>query len=178
MAQAVSEASVPRWRPRRRAWAMLGVGLLGWAACGAICDWRDRHAFLVNLTGSLPNWAFLIHRTHAPACGDYVFFNAPRNALVTRHFGAAPPMFGKRVYGMPGDTVTHDGPLVRVNGLPVARMKPRTRWGEMLTPGPTGVIPRGCYYVGTPHKDGFDSRYAEIGLVCARQIIGTGEPVL
>ncbi|WP_176599145.1 S26 family signal peptidase [Sphingobium sp. 15-1] len=178
MAQVVSEAPALRRRPHKRLWVMLGVGLLGWAAYGAIRDWRDRHAFLINRTDSLPNWAFLIHRSQLPARGDYVFFNAPANALVKRHFGAAPPMFGKQVYGMPGDVVAHEGALVHVNGRLVARMKVRTRRGEKLTPGPTGVIPRGCYYVGTPHKDGFDSRYAEIGLICTRQIIGTGEPVL
>ncbi|WP_150294383.1 S26 family signal peptidase [Sphingobium estronivorans] len=178
MAQAVGNALAPRWRPRKRLWLLLGMGLAGWAVYGALREWRNAHAFLINRTDSLPNWAFLIHRTKKPARGDYIFFTAPTNALVTRHFGASPPMFGKLVYGMPGDVVSHQGAVVRVNGRPVARMKARTRWGEVLTPGPTGVIPQDCYYVGTPHKDGFDSRYAEIGLVCVRQIIGTGEPVL
>jgi type IV secretory pathway protease TraF len=38
--------------------------------------------------------------------------------------------------------------------------------------------PGGLLFCRTPHKDGFDSRYADIGFVCARQIIGTGEPLL
>jgi len=67
---------------------------------------------------------------------------------------------------------------VKVNGREVARMKAVTKLGEALTPGVTGAIPAGCYYAGTPHRDGFDSRYAEIGLVCRRQIIGVGTPVL
>ena len=87
-------------------------------------------------------------------------------------------MFGKIVYGMPGDTISHAGSEVAVNGRTVARMKPLTRFGEPLTPGATGVVPPGCYFAATPHKDGFDSRYAEIGFVCARQVIGTGEPIL
>lgn len=178
MAQAVSKGLIVRWRPRRHLWMLLGIGWLAWAGHGALGDWRDSHAFLINQTDSLPNWAFFIHRKKLPARGDYVFFSAPANALVKRHFGAVPPMFAKRAYGMPGDVVVHEGALVRVNGRPVARMKRHTRRGETLTPGPTGVIPRGCYYVGTPHRDGFDSRYAEIGFICAPQIIGTGEPVL
>ena len=87
-------------------------------------------------------------------------------------------MFGKRVYGMPGDVVTHMGSVVAINGKPVAHMKPLSRSGERLTPGTTGRVPQGCYFVGTPHPDGFDSRYAEIGFVCGKQIIGTGEPIL
>ena len=87
-------------------------------------------------------------------------------------------MFGKIVYGMPGDTISHVGRQVAVNGHLVAQMKPLTRFGERLTPGATGPVPKGCYFEATPHKDGFDSRYAEIGFVCARQVIGTGEPIL
>ena len=35
-----------------------------------------------------------------------------------------------------------------------------------------------AYYLGTAHKDGFDSRYADIGFVCAGRIIGTGDSLL
>ncbi|WP_313808098.1 S26 family signal peptidase [Sphingobium sp.] len=179
MALAVSESPrAPGWRPRKRLWALLGVAVAGYGAWQVLHDWRERHAILINLTDSLPNWAFLIHRTKVPARGDYVFFDPPANALVKRHFGTPTPLFGKLVYGMPGDVIRDDGADVRINGRLVAHRKARTRLGERLTPGPTGVIPPSCYYVGTPHKDGFDSRYGEIGLVCARQIFGTGVPVL
>jgi len=57
-------------------------------------------------------------------------------------------------------------------------MKPFSKFGERLVPGPTGVIPRGCYFVGSPHKDGFDSRYAAIGFACANKIVGVGKPIL
>ena len=57
-------------------------------------------------------------------------------------------------------------------------MKPVTKSGETLVAGPTGVIPQGCYYVGSPHKDGFDSRYAAIGYACADKIVGVGQPIL
>ena len=40
------------------------------------------------------------------------------------------------------------------------------------------MIPRGCYFVGTPHKDGFDSRYAAIGWICMRRVFGTGTAIL
>jgi len=178
VATATSDPTTPRWRPRTRLWKMLGLAVLGTVAISSITDWRDAHGFLINTTDSLPNWAFVIERGRIPVRGDYVVFDPPRVPLVIRHFGPKPRMFGKIVYGVPGDVVTQTGPIVRINGRAVARMKPETRFGEPLTPGATGTIPLGCFFAGTPHEDGFDSRYAEIGFVCHRQIVGVGEAVL
>lgn len=178
MATAVNEAPTRPRRGRLHLWSLFGAFVATCVVLGAISDWRARHVFLINMTDSLPNWAFLIRRGALPARGDYVFFDPPASALLRRHFGTRPRMFGKIIYGMPGDVVAHQGSDVTVNGGLVARMKPRTRFGEPLTPGATGPVPQGCYFAGTPHKDGFDSRYREIGFVCARQIIGIGEPVL
>lgn len=178
MATLAPDCPATRWQPRRRLWGALAAFVTGSVVLSALASWRDDHALLINQTDSLPNWAFVIHRNAAPARGDYVFFSPPQGALVQRHFGSHPQMFGKIVYGMPGDLVAHAGRSVLINGRPVARMKPLTRFGEPLTPGATGTIPAGCYFAGTPHPDGFDSRYAEIGFVCARQLVGTGEAIL
>ena len=166
------------WRPRKRLWAALGLFIVGGGAYNAITDWRDTHGLLINASDSLPNWAFVIHKTATPKRGEYVFFVPPADPLVIRHFGAKKQMFGKLVYGMPGDTVVHRGRDVYVAGRLVAHTKPLTRFGEPLVAGPTGIIPAGCYYVGTPHKDGFDSRYAEIGYACTAKIVGVGRPIL
>lgn len=178
MATAASEDAIMRWQPRKRLWAFLGIALGATVLFGAISSWRDSHLLLINASDSLPNWAFLIRRHQLPGRGDYIFFDPPSSALLRRHFGAKPQMFGKIVYGMSGDMVAHRGRVVTINGTPVSVMKPLTRAGEPLTPGVVGQIPSGCYYAGSPHRDGFDSRYAEIGFVCGRQIIGVGEPVL
>ncbi|WP_031290923.1 S26 family signal peptidase [Sphingobium baderi] len=164
--------------PRGRRWLMLGSALLFCLGLKALHEWRASHVLLVNLTHSLPNWAFLLEEGRRPARGDYVFFMPPQNVLVRAHFGEEPRLFGKRVLGMPGDIVGHAGRVVTINGKPVATMKPRTRLGEPLTPGKTGPVPQGCYFAGSGHKDGFDSRYADIGFVCGRQVIGTGVPLL
>ena len=163
---------------RRRIYLTAFVGIVLFSLWSGLRVWSEEHGFLINTTDSLPNWAFVIHRNQLPGRGGYVFFDPPSNALVRRHFGAKPKMFGKIVYGMPGDVVGHVGSIVTINGKMVAQMKPLTRFGEPLTPGVVGEIPQGCYFAGTPHKDGFDSRYAEIGLVCRKQIVGTGEPIL
>ena len=53
-----------------------------------------------------------------------------------------------------------------------------TTRGDRLAAGPLGVVPEGCIFAGTPHKDGFDSRYAHIGFVCRDRLVGTGQPIL
>lgn len=177
--RAPEQASAPEpFRFRKRLWAILGIVGVATVAGQALTDWQEKHGFLINATDSLPNWAFVIHKTALPKRGEYVFFLPPANPLVIRHFGSKPQMFGKVVYGMPGDTVEHRGPWVVVAGRVVSHMKPLTKTGEVLHPGPTGRVPDGCYYVGTPHKDGFDSRYAEIGYACSRNIVGVGTSIL
>lgn len=165
-----------------RHWAIAGFALLGLLGWKALDDAVSQRLFLVNRSPSLPNWAFLVKRGELPIRGDTVFFAPPATPLVTRHFGVRPAPFGKIVYGIPGDVVEHEGADVFVraaNGQgarrKVATMKPRSRLGEVLEAGPVGTIPVGCYYVGSPHKDGFDSRYAAIGFICRSRIIGTAE---
>lgn len=163
------------WGTRLRYGAIgiaLGLGLQ------TLQSWHDRHAIFINASESLPNWALFVEAGKFPKRRDYVVFTPGRDPLVIKHFGAAPKPFAKIAYGVPGDVVSRDGARVLVNGHEVARLKPRTRQGEILVPGPTGVVPPGCIFAATPHKDGFDSRYAAIGFVCGHQLLGVGEPIL
>jgi len=143
-----------------------------------IAKFSDNHALLINASPSLPNWAFWLNKNFIPSRGTLIFFEPPRSKLLINHFGEKPQIFGKRILGMPGDQVRHDGKKVLINNTFVARTKPKTRKGAALTKGPEGIIPNGCYYVGTTHKHGFDSRYGEIGFICAPRIIGTGRAIL
>lgn len=171
-------AATDRPQPRAARWVFVAVLAGALLAHSALAKWRDGHGVVINTSDSLPHWAFFVSREPAPARGKIVLFAPPRHPLVLRHFGSRPPLFTKRVLGGPGDLVAHDGQLVRINGAVVGRLKRRTRQGEPLTPGRTGRIPSGCIYAGTSHPDGFDSRYAEIGFVCARQVFGVGEAIL
>ncbi len=159
-------------------WLVIGALAATLAASSSLASWRQSHALLINTTQSLPNWAFWIDKHRVPQRGDFVVFSAPQTPLITAHFGSSSPPFAKRVYGMPGDVVSRQGNVVRINGAEVARLKPASSRGEALKPGPTGRIPEHCYYLGTVHKDGLDSRYADIGFVCSGRIIGTGDSLL
>lgn len=161
--------------PRLALWAGLGTATL---ALGATTNFAQTHALMINASPSLPHWAIWLDRSAVPVRGDLILFDPPPSALLTRHFGAAPQPFGKQVMGVAGDLVTREGRTFFVNGKAVAIAKVVSRFGEPLALGPTGIIPKGCYFVATDHKDGFDSRYAAIGWICARSVLGVGRPVL
>lgn len=159
----------------------VGTVLLIVGAGGALAgfrDWHDHHVLMINASQSLPDWAFLVEVGRFPARGNYVVFAPGRALLVRRHFGERPAPFVKIAYGVPGDLVTRAEGVVSVNGKAIARLKPQTRQGEPLHAGPLGAVPAGCVFAGSPHKDGFDSRYAEIGFVCRDRLIGTAEAIL
>jgi conjugal transfer pilin signal peptidase TrbI len=156
---------------RRGIWMLNGLAAI--VLWFALDSYARSHLFLINRSPSLPNWAF----------------------IVEKHFGKVPSAFGKIVYGVPGDEIVHRGARVFVRFGPgddnrinprsaaggevqVAFIKPRSSVGEVLRPGPTGVIPNDCFYMGSRHRDGFDSRYADIGFVCKHQLVGVANKVI
>lgn len=181
----MTHADVPRHSPRTgrllsrvpRLTLLAGLGA-GALVLGATSQFAETHALMINASPSLPYWAIWLDRTGTPTRGDLIVFLPPLSNLVIRHFGAKPEPFGKRVLGVAGDQVTEQGRTFYVNGKPVALAKLTSRLGEPLALGPTGIIPKDCYFVGSEHKDGFDSRYAAIGWICKPQVIGVGRPIL
>ena len=130
--------------------------------------WFNAHyTFGLNVTGSLPDRLFLIHRGEPPARGDYVAFHWPGGGPYPS--GAT---FIKMIAGVPGDIVSRVDLDYFVNCYPVGRAKPTSRQGLPLEPGPTGTLPEGAYYVRAAHPDSLDSRYRLTGWVTQTQIIG------
>lgn len=167
--------------PARPHWRRLALaGGLAVAACvlSGIAQFGETHALMINASPSLPYWAIWLDRSATPGRGDIILFDPPTSPLVTAHFGKTPKPFGKRVAGIAGDVVTIQRRDFYVNGRFVAHAKPKSRRGEPLALGPSGLVPAGCYFATTGHKDGFDSRYAAIGWVCPPQILGVGRPIL
>ena len=172
--RAADRPGSPAW-PRLALWGGLGGIAL---ALSTLSAFSRTHALMINASPSLPYWAVWMTRGAAPQRGDIILFDPPASPLLVRHFGTEPKPFGKRVSGVPGDLVTEKDRAFFVNGRLVARAKATSRLGEPLALGPTGRVPRGCYFVTTEHKDGFDSRYAAIGWICAPRIHGVGRPIL
>lgn len=161
--------------PQLTLWTTLALGA---AAIATTSGFAASHALMLNASPSLPYWAIWLNRDAVPTRGDLVVFVPPPTPLLAAHFGANPKPFAKRVLGIAGDRVTLAGRRFVINGKPVGLAKERSRRGEPLALGPTGVIPQGCYFVATDNPDSFDSRYAAIGWICAPRVLGVGSAVL
>ena len=147
-------------------------GLAYGAALAGALWFHNHYAFGLNATHSLPGTLYLIERGVLPQRGEHVAFRwaggGPYPAGVT---------FIKVLAGQPGDTVARDGATFIVAGTPLGQVKPASRRGEPLEPGPTGTLPEGRYFVFAPHPDSLDSRYALTGWIAREQIIGRARAI-
>lgn len=168
---------VTRSATARRLSLLAGL-VAGALALTALDAFARGHALMINASPSLPYWAIWTTTDKVPKRGDIILFTPPPSALLASHFGKEPKPFGKLVSAIPGDVVTRRDRDFFVKGHLVATAKPASRNGEPLALGPSGLVPAGCYFVTTPHKDGFDSRYAAIGWICRERILGTGRAIL
>lgn len=121
----------------------------------------------INVSPSLPQHVFLVHKGAAVSKGDFIAF---------RWHGGGPirpgVLFVKIAAGTKGDVVTREGRNFYLNGELVGIAKERSLTGMPLDVGPIGVIPQGEYYVLGTHKDSLDSRYAIGGWIKEQQVIG------
>lgn len=144
----------------------------------------------VNYTDSLPDHVFLTIKGWKAGLkhGDYVTYAFPSENPVSP-FRKGDHMV-KMIAGVGGDEVrmTDGGDFyIRAAGTttllpedlghPVGKAKPVSRTGKPLEHGPVGVIPQDSYYVYAPHKDSLDSRYAMVGWVQDRDLIGRTFPL-
>lgn len=127
----------------------------------------------INATESLPDHVYLVvkQQKHIQP-GDYVAFRwnggGPYPAGLT---------FIKLVKGVSGDLIEERNRTFFVNGSYVGVAKEKSRTGEPLQIGTTGVIPPNHFYAYAPHKDSLDSRYAMMGLVSFERIQGRAIPL-
>lgn len=150
----------------------LGLVFLGlWLG---IRDITGRYGFAINLTQSLPNWAFITDRQDKDLHrGDLVEFIPPPTP-----YYPAQIHFVKRVAGVAGDRVEARGRRFYVAGQFVGLAKIRSKTGKIAVLGPVGTIPPGQYFVVGENVDSLDSRYAMIGWIGADHVIGKAVPVL
>ena len=148
--------------------ALAGTLSLAMVSVAILSPW-----FVTNIDESLPGLFYRIDRGALPTRNEVAGVSVPANP----YYPAGAP-FLKIVKGLPGDVVTCDGRRFFINGVFVAEAKEHTRHGDPLTPGPTGIIPPGHYFIWTPHKDSYDSRYGEIGWITTDHILGRARRLL
>ncbi|KQP23390.1 conjugative transfer signal peptidase TraF [Pseudorhodoferax sp. Leaf267] len=175
----------PKMHPRslaihlRQRWYWYApVGLI-WVLAYVRLFWdpTPRLPLLFNWTPSLPYHVAWLQAQHAPLRrGDLIVFRfeGPSQA---QYPGLRGQPFFKRICGLPGDEVTVEDRLVRINGEAVGLAKPHTFDRRPLTPIAPQVIPAGHYFVQGTASDSFDSRYGDSGLVRAEQVLGVVVPL-
>jgi conjugal transfer pilin signal peptidase TrbI len=144
-------------------------GAIQWVASEIGRDWVVHP----NMSDSLPHLAYAVHKGQTVARGDYVGFVQHASGLFPEKV-----MFVKEVAGTPGDIVMMSGGRAYLNGRDMGAVLPVSRSGVALVPGPEGPVPEGCVWVYSPHPRSFDSRYAAVGFVCGRDIVGRAIPLL
>ncbi|UDF05765.1 S26 family signal peptidase [Asticcacaulis sp. AND118] len=77
-----------------------------------------------------------------------------------------------------GDEVVVRGRDFYINGRFVGQAKTHDQKGAAVQMSTSGLIPPDKYFVVTPHRDSFDSRYALVGLIDRKALIGKAYPVL
>jgi conjugal transfer pilin signal peptidase TrbI len=128
---------------------------------------NHHYTFSLNASQSLPYSVYVIKRNEPVGRGDIVAF---------RWHGGGPWItgvtFGKRVVGIPGDTVTRVDRQFFVNGKPVGLAKTHSLRNVPLEVGPVGELPANKYYVAADHPDSLDSRYALAGWIDRSVFVG------
>ena len=137
---------------------------------------NNNFCFAKNITPSLPQKYWLIAKGKTPKRGDYICFNLSEEAVKQNNIPSN-VTFTKQVIGVEGDKVTIKNRDFYINDNYVATAKTHSLKGEPLTPSSEGVLGKGQYYVFTPHKDSFDSRYEKMGWVNQEQVVGVAYPL-
>jgi len=125
------------------------------------------YRILINTSASLPHTFYLTNPAQKQINrGDYIAFTHPISDTV----------IVKRVLGVSGDVIAQTDSRQLINGR-VLNLKSKRSNGTPLTPVRTQTVTEGTVFVSGSHKDSFDSRYEEFGLVPLVQIRGRVWPV-
>lgn len=128
-------------------------------------------ALLFNKSDSLPHRIYFLVKAGNWGKGDLVAIkNFNTQYTQNQHFT-------KKIVGVAGDVVTIEGKHVLVNGIKHAQLKEKTKSNKKLTPAVAQTVPQQYFFVVADHKDSFDSRYQEFGLVRENYIEGKVYPV-
>jgi len=141
------------------------IFLLG--ACACLIP--TKFEIVRNYSKSLPYHFVVVKKGVVPSKKDQVFvFYVRDNPLLK----VSKIKFIKLVGGLPGDEIITNEREVYIAGRFIISAKTHSLKGLPLTIINSGQIPTHKFFAYTPHKDSFDSRYKEIGLINEKDIIG------
>jgi signal peptidase I len=118
-----------------------------------------------NITESINNSVFVLvpEKYQGAKRGDLVSFyqkdSSFKDILVT-----------KRLLGRDGDLISYSVSSLHINGEKLL-LKSTARDGAVLHKIDVDTVPKGKIFVAGDHKDSFDSRYKEFGLVDEKDIV-------
>ncbi len=127
------------------------------------------YSIALNTSNSLKGWVYLIDQNDKRVERDkLIAFVAPKTKYYPNY-----NRFIKYTWGVAGDELTfkENGSFL-INGKEKGIAKSLTKSYEPLDHADSGIIPKGKFFVGTNHKDSFDSRYKLIGNIDEKNIIG------
>lgn len=127
---------------------------------------KQHTMLLIAQSQSLPYRYFLLIKNSSVKKGDFIAIqNHPladiQNVILT-----------KKLIGLPGDKITLNGQIMRINQEWQGALHTQNTQGHPLRPLALRTIPKGFVFVAGSHTGSLDSRYAEFGLVEERHILG------
>ena len=132
------------------------------------------YSFSINMTESLPHYLYFIEKHKSPKKNDYIQFEIHNH---NHGHDTKYPLWVKQIKGVSGDEISILNQTVFINGKLICIAKENFLNGSKANVIVQGQIPEGYVYVYAPHKDSFDSRYQEFGLVSLDDVIGVAHPV-
>jgi conjugal transfer pilin signal peptidase TrbI len=126
---------------------------------------------LINRSESLPQQFYLLVKGSAWQKNDLVAISG----FDTQY--SRDQHFTKRILGVPGDRISIRQHHVCINAEVCVPFKSKTKDKRKLTTIEAQIIPKRHYFVLADHKDSFDSRYQEFGLVKDVYIEGKAYPL-
>jgi len=120
-----------------------------------------------NISDSLPYTYFFSRPFREIQRDQYVSFTHPKSQL---------PL-AKRIVGIPGDTISYRNSYIFLNDQNYGEILPKSASGLRLTPLSERVVPEGYVFVHAFHRESFDSRYQEFGLIPVTNLKETLWPI-
>lgn len=135
------------------------------------CTLPFKSNILYNKSDSLPYKLYFLLKGTNYQQGDLVAIkNFATQYTNNQHFT-------KQIIGTNGDLITIEDEYILINGIKCAKLKSKTKDNKKLTPIAAQTIPSKYFFVIAEHKDSFDSRYQEFGLVPKDCIEGKVYPI-